>query len=89
MVALLPVGLLYYLAIIRAEEGALRHEFGDAFTAYAARTPRLVPAPHRFRPLAADARHSLREFLPREVNTLAALLWAAALVGRQYLGSPW
>lgn len=80
------IGLVYYGFIIRAEEAALAGSFGSAFDAYRARTPRLIPAPHRYRPLAPDARHPIAEWFPRELNTVTALLWAVAIVGRGLVG---
>lgn len=87
--AYLPVVAVYYYAIIRAEERALSGTFAEAFAAYAARTPRLVPLPHRYVPVPADRAHAYGEFLPREANTITALVWTAALVGRGLVGCPW
>lgn len=89
MVAAPILLLLYYYAIIRAEEDALAGTFGPEFEAYTARTPRLIPAPHRYRPLVAARRHGMGEWFPRELNTVTALVWTLAVVGRGFAGVPW
>lgn len=83
------VGLIYYHFIIGAEESALGGTFGDAYTAYTDTTPRLIPAPHKYTPLAEARRHRFGEYFPREINTVVGLLWCAALIGRGYAGIAW
>ncbi len=83
------VVLIYYHFIIGAEENALGGTFGEAYVAYTARTPRLIPAPHRYTALTEDRRHKFGEYFPREINTVVGLLWCAALVGRAYAGILW
>ena len=81
--------LLYYGAIISAEEAALAGTFGPDYEAYRRRTPRLIPVPHRFQALAPARRHPFAEWFPKELNTSTALLWALALVGRVFVGVPY
>ncbi|MHC5019397.1 MAG: methyltransferase family protein [Planctomycetota bacterium] len=80
------IGLVYYHFIIGAEENALGGTFGEQYAEYTARTPRLIPAPHKFKPLTEERRHRFGEYFPREINTVVGLLWCAALVGRAYIG---
>jgi len=83
------IGLIYYHYIISAEENALGGTFGDAYADYTGRTPRLIPAPHRYTPLTEERRHKFSEYFPREINTVVGLLWCAALIGRGYAGIVW
>jgi protein-S-isoprenylcysteine O-methyltransferase Ste14 len=57
---------LYYERIIFAEEAFLRHKYGAAYTAWASRTPALIPNPRLW--CAPVLRFSLRTALRREYN---------------------
>jgi protein-S-isoprenylcysteine O-methyltransferase Ste14 len=43
MAILICAFMFYYPLVVRAEERHLTHKFGDAYTAYAAKTPRFFP----------------------------------------------
>ena len=51
--AMYPILVVAYRRLARSEEAQMRREFGEAWDAYTARTPRFVP--HRRRPPAAHA----------------------------------
>ncbi len=89
--ALLALALLagVYLPVIRREERFLAARFGPAFTAYAARVPRLLPRWPA--PAAAGGRFSLALYLRhREYQALAGFLaLAAVLVLKWRLTWPW
>ncbi len=80
------VALAYYVPILLTEERALREKFGPAFDEYAARVPRLFPRVSALRRLPPGPRHPWGELFAREANTIAALAWAAALLGRGFVG---
>ncbi len=80
------VALAYYLPILLTEERALREKFGAAFQDYAAGVPRLLPRLSALRRPPSGPRHAWAELFAREANTIAALAWAAALLGRGFLG---
>jgi len=63
---------LYYERIAFAEEEFLRRRFGDAWAAWAARTPAFVPALHNWQ--APVQRFSVRHVLRREYSALFGLV---------------
>ena len=63
---------LYYERIIMAEEAFLCERFGDAFTAWAEKTPPFVPRLSQWRPPAES--FSLRSVLRREYTGLALII---------------
>ncbi|MGH2611389.1 MAG: methyltransferase family protein, partial [Tepidiformaceae bacterium] len=65
---------LYYERIMFAEEEFLRRTFGAAFTAWAARTPAIIPRRLRWQP--PDRAFSARAVLRREYSGLFALVSA-------------
>lgn len=65
---------LYYERIIYAEEEFLRRQFGDAFRAWARRTPAFIPSPRSWVPPALP--FSLRTVLKREHSGLFGLVSA-------------
>lgn len=69
---------LYYERIMAAEEAYLRARFGEAFDAWAARTPAFVPALRQWRPAALP--FCPRTVLRREYSGLFGVLVALAVV---------
>lgn len=63
---------LYYERIIYSEEEFLRRKFGDAFRAWARRTPAFIPSPRRWVPPALS--FSLRTVLKREHSGVFGLV---------------
>ncbi|MCZ6689172.1 MAG: isoprenylcysteine carboxylmethyltransferase family protein [Planctomycetota bacterium] len=70
---------IQYSLIIRAEEEFLEQAIGEAYRKYRESVPRLIPHFHGYR--SGDHRFPLREILPRELNTIAAIETVLALVG--------
>ena len=74
----LPLTVLFYAAIIAAEEAYLRDKFGAEFEAYRARANRIVPKLTGLRKSVVDMRFNWRRVLVKDYNTifLSALLLA-------------
>jgi protein-S-isoprenylcysteine O-methyltransferase Ste14 len=68
----LALATLFFVPIARWEEDFLRERFGAAYAAWAARVPRFLPAPGRFRP--PDRPFEWRRVMRREFYGLAAIL---------------
>ena len=79
----LPLAVLFYAAIIAAEEQFLREKFGAQFEAYCARVNRILPRFHGFRSSVADMRFNWRRVLAKDYSTifLSVLLLAGLVRG--------
>jgi protein-S-isoprenylcysteine O-methyltransferase Ste14 len=82
----LPLTILFYAAIIAAEEAYLREKFGAGFDAYCANVNRILPNLSGVRRSIADMRFNWRRVLVKEYNTLflSILLLAGLLQWHQY-----
>jgi protein-S-isoprenylcysteine O-methyltransferase Ste14 len=78
----LPLTLLFYAAIIAAEEAYLREKFGAEFEAYCARVNRILPRLTGFRSSVEDMRFNWRRVLVKDYNTmfLSVLLLAGLVI---------
>lgn len=77
----LPLTLLFYAAIIAAEEAYLREKFGAEFEAYCARVNRILPRLTGFRSSVEDMRFNWRRVLVKDYNTMfLSVLLLAGLV---------
>ena len=78
----LPLAVLFYAAIIAAEEAYLRDKFGAEFDAYCARVNRIVPRLSGLRSSLSDMRFNWRRVLVKDYNTIfvSVLLLAALTV---------
>lgn len=72
---------LYYERIMFAEEEFLRRKFGEAYVAWASRTPAFLPRPRRWRP--AELPFSLKTVLKREYSGFFGII--ATFVGLQFM----
>ncbi len=77
---------LHYERIIMAEEHYLQDQFGDAYAAWAARTPALLPNLRLWR--SPERAFSLRTVLKREYNGVALVLLVFPIIelGSDYFG---
>jgi protein-S-isoprenylcysteine O-methyltransferase Ste14 len=78
----LPLTVLFYAAIIAAEETYLREKFGPEFEAYCVRVNRILPKLSGLRSSVADMRFNWRRVLNKDYNTifLSALLVAGLVL---------
>jgi protein-S-isoprenylcysteine O-methyltransferase Ste14 len=77
----LPLTVLFYAAIIAAEEAYLREKFGAEFDAYCTRVSRILPKLTGFRLSVSDMRFNWRRVLVKEYNTIfLSVLLLAGLV---------
>jgi protein-S-isoprenylcysteine O-methyltransferase Ste14 len=87
----LPLTVLFYAAIIAAEEDYLRDKFGAEFEAYRARVNRILPRLSGLRASVADMRFNWRRVLVKEYNTifLSVLLLSGLVIWDDYvIGGP-
>ena len=66
----LPLTVLFYAAIIAAEESYLRDKFGAEFDAYCARVNRILPSLSGLRNSLKDMRFNWRRVLVKDYNTI-------------------
>jgi protein-S-isoprenylcysteine O-methyltransferase Ste14 len=77
----LPLTMLFYAAIIAAEEAYLRDKFGAEFDAYCARANRILPKLTGFRKSVEDMEFNWRRVLVKDYNTMfLSVLLLVALV---------
>jgi protein-S-isoprenylcysteine O-methyltransferase Ste14 len=83
----LPLTVLFYGAIIAAEEAYLREKFGTEFDAYCSRANRILPKLSGFRESIAGMRFNWRRVLVKEYNTifLSVLLLAGLVIWDDYV----
>lgn len=83
----LPLTVLFYAAIIAAEEAYLREKFGAGFDAYCVRVNRILPRLSGFRASVADMRFNWRRVLVKDYNTLflSVLLLAGLVIWDDYV----
>jgi protein-S-isoprenylcysteine O-methyltransferase Ste14 len=70
---------MYYLAIIKAEERALKVEFGEAYARYLEEVPRLLPRPPKGERVAAP--YGFRDIILPEMNTIVSFEITFAVAG--------
>ena len=77
----LPLTMLFYAAIIAAEEAYLRDKFGAEFDAYCARVSRILPSLFGLRGSLEDMQFNWRRVLVKDYNTIfLSVLLLAGLV---------
>jgi protein-S-isoprenylcysteine O-methyltransferase Ste14 len=77
----LPLTVLFYAAIIAAEEAYLRDKFGAEFDAYRDRANRILPKLTGFRKSVEDMEFNWRRVLVKDYNTMfLSVLLLVALV---------
>jgi protein-S-isoprenylcysteine O-methyltransferase Ste14 len=77
----LPLTMLFYAAIIAAEEAYLRDKFGAEFDAYCANANRILPKLTGFRKSVEDMEFNWRRVLVKDYNTMfLSVLLLAVLV---------
>jgi protein-S-isoprenylcysteine O-methyltransferase Ste14 len=83
----LPLTVLFYAAIIAAEEAYLREKFGAEFDAYCSRVNRILPKLSGLRDSVAGMRFNWRRVLVKEYNTifLSVLLLAGLVIWDDYV----
>lgn len=83
----LPLTMLYYAAIIAAEEAYLREKFGPEFAAFCTNINRIFPKLSGFRNSVKDMRFNWRRVLVKEYNTffMAVLILAGLVVWDDYV----
>ncbi len=78
LVLVVPLFLMFYHAIVAAEESFLREKFGEAYVAYTRDVPRWVPRLQGLGATLSRARFQWRRVLRKEYN--AAYLWMTGAV---------
>ena len=79
-VAILPLFLYIYHAIIAAEEAYLRRQFGAEYERYGQRVNRLLPAVDRARKVLGPLTYNWRQAVRKDLSTITALLLALILL---------
>ena len=78
--AILPLFLFIYQAIVSAEEAYLRRRFGREYDAYCAAVPRFLPALGGIRLTLTSGRYSWKRAVRQDLSTFVALLLGLTLL---------